>query len=174
VGRLVEEKGVMDLYDAFKKTAYIKKNLFLKIVGSGPLENKLRTLMQIDNLQKRVTIERKSYQQMPGIFQEADVLCVPSKKSRTWEEQLGMVFIEAMASGIPIITYDTGVIRSVVKDAGIVLKEGDVQGIATSIIRIIEARELGHKIGTIGRERAKSEFDARKTANKLFEMYKSL
>jgi len=174
VGRLVEEKGVMDIYETFKKISHNKKNILLKIVGSGPLEKKLRSLIQNDNLQDRVTIKRKSYQQMPGVFQRADMLCVPSKKTKTWEEQLGMVFIEAMASGIPIITYDTGVIKTVIGDAGIVLREGDVQGIATSIIRIIEVKELGYKIGTIGRERAEREFDAKKTAKQLYEMYESL
>lgn len=174
VGRLVEEKGILDLYEAFKKIIQDKKPVSLKIVGSGPLESKLRALIQKDNLQEYVTIEQKSYQEMPEAFRQADMLCVPSKKTKTWEEQLGMVFIEAMASGIPIITYNTGAIKGIVGDAGIAVDEGDIQGLVTSIIRIIEVKELGYKIGTIGRERAERLYDAQKTKANIYTLYKTL
>jgi len=174
VGRLVEEKGILDLYEAYKIVSRNVQRITLRIVGSGPLENTLRRLIQKDGFQDTVIIEQRSYQQMPEVFRQADIFCVPSKKTKTWEEQLGMVFIEAMASGIPIITYNTGAIKGIVGDAGIVVAEGDIQGLVTSIIRIIEVKELGYKIGTIGRERAKSMFDAAKTADRLFKMYTSL
>lgn len=174
VGRLVEEKGVLDLYEAFRKIIQDKKPVSLKIVGSGPLESKLRALIQKDNLQEYVTIEQKSYQEMPEVFRQADMFCVPSKKTKTWEEQLGMVFIEAMASGIPIVAYDSGAIKGNVGEAGIVVEEGDTQGLVTSIIRIIEVKELGYKIGTIGRERAEKLFDTRKSRSEIYKLYQKL
>ena len=173
-GRLIEEKGIMDLYEAFKLLSQNAQRATLRIVGTGPLENKLRTEIEKDGFQDIVSIERKLYQQMPGVFQSADLLCVPSKKTKTWEEQYGMVFVEAMASGIPIVSYNTGVIRDIVGDAGIMVKENDIHSLVASLTQIGKAEELGKKIGTIGRERAEKLFDARKSRNNIYKLYESL
>lgn len=174
VGRLVEEKGVLDLYEAFKIIVRNVQHATLRIVGAGPLENTIRKLIQKDGFQDIATIGHKSYQEMPDIFKQADILCVPSKKIKTWEEQLGMVFIEAMASGVPIVSYDTGVIKSIVEKGGIIVSENDTSGIAAAITQLIEGKELRHKIGTIGRERAELLFDAKKTAMQMSELYEQL
>ncbi len=171
VGRLVEEKGVMDLYEAFRLLSQNVQRVTLRIVGVGPLENILRTKIEKDGFQDSISIERKLYQQMPGVFQSADLLCVPSKKTGTWEEQYGMVLVEAMACGIPIISYATGSIPEVVGNAGLFAKENDVHELTALIIRIIRARDLGEELGTIGRARAEKLFDAKKTARKLLELY---
>jgi len=108
------------------------------------------------------------------VYQDADVLFVPSKRMKTWEEQYGMVFVEAMASGLPVISYATGAIPEVVDRAGIVSTENKLSELVNSLIKLIRDRELGAKIGTIGRERAEKYFDAQKTAKKIFELYTSL
>ena len=174
VGRLVEEKGILDVYEAFKKIRFAGNLVNMRIVGSGPLESTLRANIKKDEFEDCITIEKKSYQDMPSLFQQADILCVPSKKTKTWEEQLGMVFIEAMASGLPIVTYDTGSIREVVQNAGFIVTENDIQGLVSSLLRIIEVKDLREKIGTIGRERAEKLFDAKKAKNKIYELYKAL
>jgi glycosyltransferase involved in cell wall biosynthesis len=85
-----------------------------------------------------------------------------------------MVFIEAMSSGLPIVTYDTGAIREVVQNAGFIMKENDLHGLADSLLRIIGVKDLREKIGTIGRERAEKYFDSKKTRNKIYELYTQL
>ena len=174
VGRLVQEKGIRDLYDAFKLLVKEKNAVRLKIIGSGPLEKVFRKKIQNDRLTHVVSIERKTYASMVEQYHQADVLCVPSRSTHTWEEQYGMVFIEAMACGIPIVSYDTGVIKSVVGNAGLIVDEDDIQGLTASIIRIIEDKELGKKLGTMGRERARILYDSRKTRDAIFNLYKSL
>jgi len=174
VGRLVEEKGILDLYDAFKIILKSESNIVLRIIGSGPLENTLNSAIKKDGLLSKISIETMAYRDIPQAYQQAHVLCVPSKTTETWEEQYGMVFIEAMASGLPIVSYNTGAISEVVGEAGLLAQEGDVAGLATMIIRIIRERELGVKLGTIGRERAEDKFDAEKTAAKIKKVYMSL
>lgn len=174
VGRLVEEKGILDLYKAFKMVERDVQRVTLRIVGTGPLENTIRRLIQKDCFQDTVIIEHKSYHEMPSVYQQADVLCVPSKKIKTWEEQYGMVFVEAMASGVPIVSYSTGSIPLIVGNAGLLAKESNIEELSALIIQIIRAKELGKKIGTIGRERAEKLFDAKKTAYKLLKLYTSL
>lgn len=174
VGRLVEEKGILDLYEAFKMVSQNEQQVMLRIVGAGPLENRVQKLIQKDGFQNRVIIEHKSYKEMPSVFQQADILCVPSKNTKTWEEQYGMVFVEAMASGIPIISYATGSIPRVVGNAGLFAKENNSNELFALIIQIIRAKDLSAKLGTIGRERAEKVFDTRKTRNEIYKLYKTL
>lgn len=174
VGRLVDEKGIRDLYEAFLNIH--KQGIFakLKIVGSGPLEKELQSRIIEDAVGDWVMIEKRSYEEMPKIYREADIFCVPSKKTNTWEEQYGMVFIEAMASGLPIVSYRTGAIPEVVGECGLFADEGDISVLTASIIQIIRARELGVKLGTMGRERAEKMYDAKKTALQIAKLYTTL
>lgn len=55
-----------------------------------------------------------SYAQMPKLYQNADILYLPSLTTPTWEEQYGMVLIEAMSSGLPIVTTNSGAIPEIV------------------------------------------------------------
>jgi glycosyltransferase involved in cell wall biosynthesis len=174
VGRLVEEKGVLDVYSACKQLIQNKKKVLLKIMGSGPLEQKLNYSILKDGLSDYVTIEHKPYQEMPEIFQEADILCVPSKKTPTWEEQYGMVFVEALASGLPIVSYDTGAISEIVGKGGLLCCEGDIEQLTHTCELLYTDRKLWSEIGRIGRERAEKFFDAKKASLIIENLYKTL
>lgn len=174
VGRLVEEKGILDLYDAFVDIRKQGVLATLRIVGSGELESVLRNRIMKDNLEDRITIEKRSYQEMPKVYREVDIFCVPSKKTATWEEQYGMVFIEAMASGLPIVSYRTGAIPEIVDGCGLFAEKQSSASLATALVKIITERELGAKLGTMGRERALSRFDAQKTALEIAKLYTTL
>ena len=179
VGRLVKEKGVLDLYEAFKKVKSSKLKvqsfiLKLKIIGEGPLKNKIQSLINKDKLTNSVSLEKKEYKEMPQIYQKADIFALPAKTTKTWEEQYGMVLVEAMASGLPIVAYDTGAISEVIGDAGILVKEGDKRNLFTSIKRLIEVRKLRDKLGKMGRRRVERMFDARKTAEKIRKIYENI
>jgi glycosyltransferase involved in cell wall biosynthesis len=174
VGRLEKEKGILDVYEAFKQLTKSEKNSLLRIVGRGPLEGKLRKMTKNDGLENYITIEQKAYSEMPMVYAQADTLCVPSKKTQTWEEQLGMVFIEAMASGLPIVSYSTGAIPEVVGEAGILLKDGDIEGLGQSFKRLTEDTQMRVKLGTMGRERAEKMFDCEKTRERIYKLYKEM
>ncbi len=166
-GRLVEEKGVLDVYSAFINLVRIGYDVRLAVVGSGPLETQLKA-------HAHLTIERKKYEEMPQVYRSADVLCVPSKTTPSWEEQLGMVFIEAQASGLPIVTYNTGAIVEVIGKAGIIVEEGNIESLTASLIRLIESKTLREKLGTMGREQAMRLYDCKVTSKKMYSVYQSL
>lgn len=177
VGRLVDEKGIIDLYEAFKIVRRVTRNVQLSkllIVGEGPLENYLRSQIKHDKLNRFVTVVQKRYEEMPKVYHEADIFVLPSRSTKTWEEQYGMVLIEAMASGLPIIAYDTGAIKEVVGNAGIYIHEGDVSGLTFAIRNLIEDKIFARKLGTMGRVRAEKEYDCRKTAKKIEELYQNI
>lgn len=170
VGRLVEEKGIMDLYQSFKKAGIGK----LRIVGSGPLEDKLNSLIRKDGLKQKIIIEKRSYQEMPSVYNQADLVIVPSKRSKTWEEQYGMASIEAIASGLPVIYYDTGAISENIGAVGIKVKEGDIDGLSNQIVRIANDQNLRSKLGTMSRKRAELLFDSKKFAQKISSFYETI
>lgn len=177
VGRLVEEKGVLDLYQAFKiiKQKYKQNlNLNLKIVGGGPLKNELLNLINKDKLNRLVKIEAVKYEDMPKIYQKADIFVSCSKTTKTWEEQYGMVLIEAMACGLPIVAYQSGAIPEVIDKSGLLVEEGNIKGLISAILKIIKDKKLAKKLGKMGRKRAEKNFDAKKTAEELEKIYKEL
>lgn len=174
VGRLVEEKGILDLYEAFKKSLITLPNLKLRIIGQGPLGTKLQQSMRKDKMEGKVSIEHTSYKQMPEVYRDADIFCVPSKKTATWEEQYGMVFIEAMASGLSIVSYSTGAIPEIVQNAGLLTSQGDILGLIKIITRLHSDKQLCSKLGTIGRERSEKTFNAHVTMTRIKDLYKHL
>ena len=111
---------------------------------------------------------------MSQVYQKADIFVLPAKRTKTWEEQYGMVLVEAMASGLPIIAYNTGAIAEIVGDAGILVREGDSEKLVTTINRLIEVGGLRVKLGKMGRRRAEVMFDAGKTAKKITEIYRRI
>jgi len=147
VGRAVEEKGIYDL----KQAVAGLKNISLKIVEFGS----------------------RNYQKMPEIYQQADILVLPSKKTKTWEEQYGMVLVEAMASAIPIVAYETGAISEIVQDAGILIPQ-DTKKLHDAIKYLAGNFKQREKLGKIGRKRAEIYFDAKKTAKSLAKIYEHL
>lgn len=148
VGRLVEEKGIKDLFTAYKKI----KNCNLKIVGNNKI----------------------NYEKMSKIYQKADIFAMPSKSTKIWEEQYGMVLIEAMASGLPIVAYKSGAIPELLNDAGILVDEGDINGLSRAMLNLINSPNLRHKLGKMSRDRAKKEFDSRKFSQKMAKIYEDL
>jgi len=181
VGRLVEEKGVMELYEAFKNIKHETCNMKhkntkikLKIIGEGNLKEKLINKIKKDKLEENVSIEKKSYQEMPKAYQEADILVVPSRTSKTWEEQYGMILVEAMASGLPVVAFRSGAIFEVLGNVGILVDEGDVDNLTKTIFTLINNNDLRIKLGKMGRERVEKEFDREKISKKIERIYKEL
>ena len=124
VGRLVKEKGILELA---KKIQGVE----VKIIGGGI-----------------------PYEKMPEVYREADIFVHPVIGSKTWQEQFGMVLVEAMASGLPIITTDCGSIPEVVGDAGIISKD-----IIKDLKLLVANKNLRLKMGKIARARAEKYFD---------------
>lgn len=112
-----------------------------------------------------------SYSQMPAIYHSADILLLLSRTTPTWEEQYGMVLIEAMASGLPIIASQSGAIPEVVGDAGITYPVCDVEVIRSAIIDLLDHPQKRQALGQRARARAQAHFDARLVARQLSRLY---
>jgi glycosyltransferase involved in cell wall biosynthesis len=85
-----------------------------------------------------------------------------------------MVFMEAMACGLPIITYDTGAIAEVVGDVGLVLKENDILGLGKTLDSLIHDEFKRQLFSMKARKRAEKYFDSKKTAKELEQLYRNM
>lgn len=180
VGRLVEEKGIWELLEAYKSMKYkvlsIKykqeiPSIRLKIVGDG--REKLEMIKKIKEwgLEKEVEIKKVDYEKMPEVYQEADIFILPSKSTKYWQEQFGMVLIEAMASGLAIIAAKSGAIPEAMAESGLLINEEREDKLIKAIITLINNKNLRLKLGEIGRKRVETFFDAKKQAEKIGEIY---
>lgn len=177
VGRLVLEKGILDVYEAFKtlKNKKVKnKKIVLQIVGKGPLKSYLQRVVKKDHLTDKISIETRDYEDMSKLYQKADIFIAPSRHTKTWEEQLGMVFMEAMACGLPVISYDSGAIPEVVGDAGIILKENDRLNLAKTLDTLVHDEFKRQLYAMKARKRAEERFDSKKCAKELAQLYRSI
>lgn len=104
VGRLVEQKGILELLEFFK----LEKNAILYILGDGNLRDQVEKASQsYENIVYQPATKDKS--RINKLFNESDYLLLNSKKTEKWQELFGMVIIEAMAAGcIPVATAHVG------------------------------------------------------------------
>lgn len=172
VGRLVKEKGVMDLLRAFinlKSEGF--KNLKLDFIGKGDLKNEMEKKIKSVGLTNEIRIINKTYQDMPSVYQKADIFVLPSKKTNTWEEQYGMVLVEAMASGLPIIASKSGAIPKILGNIGLYFQEGNINELTRALKFLINNPSLQLELGKMGRERVEKLFDCQKTAREIEKIY---
>ena len=150
-GRLVWEKGHQDVMRA---VAVLQRGVVpapsgraprLLVVGGGPEEKRLRTYADELGIGDLVEFRSVPYEEMPNIYAEASGMVLASLPSAScslylgdlprcfWEEQFGLVFAEAMAAGLPIITTTSGAIPEVVGDSAELVAPGDWMELARKL-----------------------------------------
>lgn len=167
VARLVPEKGVEDLMKAFLKISETNKHVHLTFIGDGPLRQDLSGF-------KNVHIKKVPYGQIHHEYQKADIFCLPSRETKTWAEQYGLSLVEAMATGLPIVTTLTGAILEVCGEVAIYSRPGVPSSLQTNLEKLIYNVELRQKMGREARHRAIALYDHRQIAQKLRQLYRRI
>lgn len=154
VGRLDEEKGLGDLLEAFASLAI---DVRLVVAGDGPLRSRVEAAGPRVELLGAVRHDAIS-----DVYALADVTCVPSRTTATWEEQFGRVLVESLARGVPVLATATGAIPWVLGQTGggVVVPERDAAALARAITQL-----AGDRAGT-----ARLGRDARATTLELFSV----
>jgi glycosyltransferase involved in cell wall biosynthesis len=130
-GRLVWEKGHQDVLRALSAlrnglVGEPRTDVELLIVGSGPEETKLRRYASELELDDIVEFRRTvPYASMPALYASASALVLASLPTRSWEEQFGMVLVEAMAAGTSVLATASGAIPEVTGDDAELVPAGD-------------------------------------------------
>ncbi len=172
VGRLVRQKGVLDLVEAM---ARLPKEAHLRLIGSGELEPELRRRALALGLEDRIEFYgRVPSAALPALYRELDVLVLPSRTTPAWKEQFGRVLIEAMACAIPVVGSDSGEIPYVVGEAGLLFPEGDVEALAARMRALLEDASLREALGKRGRERVLAHYSQERIAHAYLEVYREI
>lgn len=168
LGRLVPEKGLHTLLDA----AALEPRLRLRIAGAGPLAGELAEAAAARGVADRVDLVGPlDPEAVPAFYTGLDVLAVPSIPRAGWTEQFGRVAVEAMASGVPVVTSDAGALPEVVGAAGIVVPTGDSRALASALVEAATTRSSELRAAGLARA-AECAWDA--VAAAYAELYASV
>lgn len=153
VGRLSEEKGVKTLIEAMKSIKEIK----LRIVGTGPLEEELKQLKESLNLDNVEFLGFKTGDELKMIVSNAMFAVVPSE----WYENCPMTVIESMAYGKAVLGSDSGGIPELIRnnETGLIFKTGDKEDLVNKINCLVKNPEKTIKMGINGRKVAENEYN---------------
>lgn len=170
VCHLEREKGVQHNIEALASLKDQFPQLVYLVVGDGSYRPKLQELTQQLGVQDRVIFAgRQPRDKVGGFYQVAHVFSMPSR-----DESFGIVYLEAMAAGLPVIGTQGEGIDPIITENGVgsLVQHGDVAGLAGEISNLLDpatAADLGRR----GKVTA-ARFTWQDNARQLFEVYRSL
>jgi phosphatidylinositol alpha-mannosyltransferase len=152
VGRMEPRKGLIHLLRAFRKLQRDGVRARLLLVGTGPGEREARRYVLTRQLDDVEFLGRVSEAQKAQLFKTADIYVSPA----TGRESFGIVLLEAMSAGAPVICSDIHGYRGVVRRErdGILVEPGNADALAASIRRLIDDPALRAQLSRAGEERA--------------------
>lgn len=151
VGRLSSEKGFSDLIDVFKLISLGNKKATLSIIGDGSLYKDLDNKIKEEHLEKKVKLlgfKDKDY--INNVYHNSSLYLMTS-----YTESFGLVLVEAMASGLPTIAFDTAEGAKALIDNGIngyLIKDRDNKKMADISLSLLKDRTKLKKMGKKARE----------------------
>ena len=173
--RLFPEKGVAEAIQALALVRRELPDALLLVVGTDVTpghwySTRLREL--VDELGLGSAVRFLGLRDdVEGLFAAADLFVLPS-----FEEPFGLVFVEAMAMGVPIVALDNGGTREVVEhdSDGLLVARGDVDGLAASIVKLLRDPDQRRTMGRTGRRHAGERFTVQRMAADAGAVYESI
>jgi phosphatidylinositol alpha-1,6-mannosyltransferase len=156
VSRLVPRKGQDVLIQAMPAIAAKVEGAALLIVGGGPYEQKLRTLARRAGVADRVVFTGPvPAAELPEHFAAGNVFAMPCRTRRLGMdvEGLGIVYLEASATGLPVVAGDSGGAPDAVREGitGVVVDGIDVAAVAEQVSGLLADPRRAAAMGTAGR-----------------------
>lgn len=170
VGRIEERKGLIYLVRAFAKAKKEDKNLRLIIVGDGPKRKECEDLIKKEKVEDVFFEGAVVSSVLPDYYRSADIFCACS----THGESFGIILLEAMSTGIPIIATSIPGYRELLSDypeKSLLIPPENVGAIKDAIIRLAKNEKIRDKLSKWGQERVKS-YAWETVAIKVLKIYK--
>lgn len=170
VGRLRHYKGLNVLIDAMRQI-----DAHLLVVGAGMMEAEWRGQSASLGLDERITFlgDLTDAEKLP-LLHAADLFVLPSNNRA---EAFGIVLIEAMACGLPLISTELGTGTSFVNEdgkTGLVVPPNDPAAMATAINHLLADEPLRRRMGEVALARAQNEFNVKTMAARMLELYENV
>lgn len=166
VGRLAEIKGVKYLIEAMRSIDAV-----LVVVGDGPLKKELE--QQAEDMKEKIFFwGARTHEELKVIYASADIFAAPSVTTADGaKEGFGLVMLEAMASGLPVVASDSGGIRQIIRNGvnGLLCEEKNSDQLKECIDRILVDKELYYRLIDNSKETVK-KYDYFTIGKKYFEV----
>ena len=148
VGRLEKRKGLRYLLEAYGKLKWDLPNIRLIVVGPGNPDKESYRVMSSQNLQDVEFVGLVSYDDLPRYYASADIFCSPA----TGAESFGIVLLEAMSAGKPVVASDIEGFRGVMThgEQGLLVPKKDSNALAEALGMLARDPELRRKLGGNG------------------------
>jgi colanic acid/amylovoran biosynthesis glycosyltransferase len=171
IGRLIVKKGFANLIRACALLVERGRSFQCEIFGEGPLEKQLRGQITELTLEEFVQLPGpKPQHELRERLARASVFVMPSVlEPEGGMDNLPTVIMEAMATGLPIVSTRIGGIPEMVveNETGFLVQPEDAVALAEAIEKITDDRSLGRKLGQAGYERAQELFSIEKNVQEL-------
>ena len=178
VARLVEMKGTSDLIRAVAALPPRHAEARLVIIGDGERRATLQRLAGSLGLGERVQFRgARPHAEALAAMREAAMLVLPSIRTATGRtEGLGMVLLEAAATGVPILGSRVGGIPEAVRDGitGFLLPPGEPAALARRMSDLLDDRALRQRMGGAARQFVTERFDTPRQTDRLEAFYDGL
>lgn len=169
VGRYIEKKGFRDLIAACAQIPDLP--LECRIIGEGPLEDELRSLVESTGQHGRVVVAGPAPEsEIIALLRKATVFALPCvTDSKGDSDNLPTVIMEAMAAGLPVVSTPVAGVPEMVVDGitGCLAPENSPSLLAEKLRLLLENRDLRESMGQAGSARCRELFDVRKTCGEL-------
>jgi phosphatidylinositol alpha-mannosyltransferase len=169
VGRLEKRKGLDYLLDAYQQVRSEMPNSRLIVVGPGTrLRRGYERRVRRDHLEDVVFVGQVPYEELPRYYKTADIFCAPA----TGRESFGIVLLEAMALGKPVVASNIEGYASVVTDGveGLLVPPKDDRALAQALLSLMSDASLRQRLGDGGKAKA-LEYSWQNIAQRVLDYY---
>jgi phosphatidylinositol alpha-mannosyltransferase len=168
LGRLEKRKGLGDLLRAYGAASARVPRSRLIIVGDGPLRGKIESYVARHRLPNVVVAGYVPDSVKPRYFGSADIFCAPA----TGAESFGIVLLEALASGVPVVATEVPGYMSVLESGkdSITVQPKNWRELAASLVILARDRELRGRLGAYGTQKA-ARYSWEVVASAVVEVY---
>ena len=168
LGRFEERKGLIYLLKAYHRLRKRKVDARLLVAGAGPKEREYRRYVGLRGIRDVEWLGRVSDEDKVRYFASADIYCAPN----TGQESFGIVLLEAMAAGVPIVASDIHGFKKVVERnvQGLLVEPKNPRALAAALYTLARDPDLRHEMGEAGRARA-PEFSWDRVTERIVDFY---
>lgn len=165
-------KGITVLLKAFAELQRQGVSVQLMLVGDGELRTQYEMQAKVLGIEKSIRfVGRVSHEELPSYYNAADAVVLPSIHQG---EAFGMVLLEAMASGVPVIASELPGVRTVVMHGGYTVPKNDPQALADQIAAYVSDSSLKKTLGTRAREAVLKQYAWKSIGKSLETVYNTL
>lgn len=168
-GRLNEQKGMEYLIKAGKILKDMDYEFKMVLLGDGPLRSRFERLVDELGLERYVELPGAVlHSEIPSYYKKAEIFVLPSVN-----EGFGVVLVEALASGVPVIGANSGGITDIIKDGdtGLLVKPKDEFSLAQALKKFLDNPQLARETAERGRKYIMDNFSPDAIASKFEKIY---